>query len=449
MNITQLSNEGLSRKYALVVPASDIEAQIEQELATIGHKVKVPGFRPGKIPMNVLRQRYVKDVMGEVVHNSVNKATRELLEKEKLRPAMQPDVKITKFEEGGDMEIEVEMEVLPEVGKVDFEKLSIDTQVAEVADSDVEEGLKRLAAASKHPHRAKEGTVAALGNMVKIDFVGKRDGAAFSGGTAKGFQLELGAGQLIPGFEEQIVGMKEGEERVINVSFPKDYHSKDLAGQDATFDITLHEIHEIHTPEIDEHLAEVVGFESLAKLREAVTERIADEYKQMSRAKAKKALFDVLDEKVKLEVPSKMLKAEFDSIMAQVKQAKAQGDESLKDKSEDELTKEYEGIAKRRVKLGILLSEVGRENGLAVTKEELSAAVMNQARQYPGQEDKVFEFYRSNPQQVDELRGPILEEKAVDFILSQVKQNETKVSAEELMNSEDDAEEGKKAKKKK
>lgn len=449
MNITQLANEGLNRKYALVIPAADIDSQIEEELASLGHKVKVPGFRPGKIPMSVLRQRYVKDVMGEVVHNSVNKATRELVEKEKVRPAMQPDVKITKFEEGGDLELEVEMEVLPEVKAVDFEKITIDTQVADVDEKDVQEGLKRLAAASKHPHRAGEGAVAKMGDMVKIDFLGKRDGVAFSGGEAKGFQMELGAGQLIPGFEEQIVGMKEGDERVITVKFPEAYHSKDLAGQDATFDITLHELHEVHTPEIDEHLAEVVGFESLEKLTAAVRERIADEYAQMSRSKAKKVLFDALDEKLSIEVPSKMLKMEFDSIWAQVEQARKQGDESLKDKSDEELKKEYESIAKRRVKLGILLSEVGRENGLGITKEELSAAVMQQARQYPGQEDKIFEFYRKNPQQVDELRGPILEEKAVDFILAKVKKNETKVSADDLMNTEDESDEKPKAKKKK
>jgi len=321
--------------------------------------------------------------------------------------------------------------------------------VADVDEKEVEEGLKRLAAASKHPHRAKEGAAAAMSNMVKIDFVGKREGKAFSGGTAKGFQLELGAGQLIPGFEEQIVGMKEGEERTIKVTFPAEYHSKDLAGQDAEFDITLHEIHDIHTPEIDEHLAEVVGFESLEKLREAVRERIKDEYTQMSRAKAKKALFDVLDEKLDLDVPQKMLKLEFESIWSQIEQARKQGDESLKEKSDEELKKEYEAIAKRRVKLGILLSEVGRENGLSITKEELSAAVMSQARMYPGQEEKVFEFYRKNPQHIDELRGPILEEKAVDFILGKVKKNETKISAEELMKSEDEAEEKPKAKKKK
>lgn len=451
MQFTSVSKDGLNHKYSIVVTAGEIEQQVEQELASIGHKVKLPGFRPGKVPMNVLKQRYGKDVMGDVVNNAVNKATRDLFEQEKLRPAMQPDVKITSFEEDGDLVLDVEFEVLPEVGKIEFKDISIESLVADVDENEVKEGLERLAKASKHSHPAPAGTEAKLGDVVKIDFVGKRDGVAFSGGTAKGFQLELGSGQFIPGFEEQLVGVKAGDERSIKVAFPKDYHSKDLAGQDAEFDVTCHEVLTMHVPEVDEHLAEVVGFPSLEELTNAVRERIADEYKQMSRAKAKKSLFDVLDGKVKFESPKKMVELEFNSIWQQIEQAKKQGDESLKDKSEDELKKEYQAIAERRVKLGILLSDVARANNLSITKEELSAAVMQQARQYPGQEDKVFEFYRKNPQHVDELRGPILEEKAVDFILEQVTKTERKVSVDELMKTEDEAEaeEKPKAKKKK
>jgi trigger factor len=447
MKTTALSKEGLTQKFAVVIPAADIERQMEEELASLGHKVKLPGFRPGKVPMNVLKQRYAKDVMGEVVNNTVNKVTRELIEKEKLRPALQPDVKITEFPEGGDMALEIEVEVLPDVQEPDFAKITIEELVCDVADSEVEEGLKRLADNSKHTHKAPTDAEAKLGDVVKIDFVGKLGGEPFEGGAGNGFQLELGSNQFIPGFEEQVVGMKSGMKRTIQVTFPNDYHAKNLAGQKADFDITCHEVLHMHTPEVDEHLAEVVGFESLAKLREAVKSRIEDEYKQFSRAKAKKALFDKLDEMLDFPVPSRMQTLEFDSIWKQIEQAKQQGDETLKDKSEDELKKEYEAIATRRVKLGILLSEVGRKHNVHVTKEELSAAVMQQARQYPGQEDKVFEFYRRNPQQVDELRGPILEEKAVDFILAKVTREQRKVTQEELM-AEDDADD-KKAKKKK
>lgn len=446
MQITPVSKEGLNRKYSIVVPASDVEQQVEQELASLSHKVKLPGFRPGKVPMTVLKQRYGKDVMGDVVNNTVNRATRDLMDKEKLRPAMQPDIKITEFNDGGSLSFDIEFDVLPEVGAIDFSSITVESQVADIDEGEVKESLERLAKASKHSHRAPAGTEAKMGDVVKIDFVGKRDGVAFAGGTASGFQLELGAGQLIPGFEEQIVGMKEGDERTIHVTFPAEYHSKDLAGQKADFDITVHEVMHMHVPEVDEHLAEVVGFKSLEDLTNAVRERLADEYKQMSRAKAKKVLFDILDEKVKFEIPKKMQELEFESIWQQIQEAKKQGDETLKDKSDDELKKEYEAISTRRVKLGILLSDVARQHNLAITKEELSAAVMQQARQYPGQEDKVFEFYRKNPQQVDELRGPILEEKAVDFILGQVKRNERKVSVEELMRTDEDEGEAKKGK---
>lgn len=450
MKITPMTQEGLLRSFSVIVPANEIEKQSEQELASLSHKVKIPGFRAGKIPMSVLKQRYGKDVMGDVVNNVVNNATRDLVAKEKLRPALQPDIKITEFVEGGDLSFEVSMEILPEVGEIAFDTITIEALHAEVEEAEVTESLKRIAAASKHTHPAPAGVEAKLGDSVKIDFVGKRNGEAFAGGTANGFTLELGAGQLIPGFEEQIVGMKAGDMRTIAVQFPADYHSKDLAGEPADFDITCHEVLHAHVPDLDEHLAEVVGFESLDKLKEAVRSRLEDQYKQMSRSKAKKALFDVLDESLNFAVPSNMLKYEFDSIWQQVEEAKKQGDEELAGKSDDVLKAEYEQIAKRRVKLGIVLSEIGRAHNLQITKEEISAAVMQQARQYPGQEDKVFEFYRKNPQQVEDLRGPILEEKAVDFILSKIKRTERTVSAEELMRTDDEASKApSKAKKKK
>jgi trigger factor len=439
MQITRISQEGLTYTYSVVVPAADVAQQVEQELATLSHQVKLPGFRPGKVPMSVLKQRYGKDVMGDVVNNAVNRASRDLFEKEKLRPALQPDIEVTSFEDGGDLNFTVVFEALPELGNISFEEISIEVPVAEVEEAEIAESLSRLAKASKHSHRAPADAEAKLGDAVKIDFLGKRDDTPFAGGAAQNFQLELGAGQLIPGFEEQIVGMKEGDKRTIQVTFPADYHSADLAGANADFDITCHEVLHMHVPEVDEHLAEVLGFESLDKLRNAVRERMADEYTNAGRAKAKKELFDALDAKVTFDVPQKMIALEFDGIWEQLMEAKKRGDKDLADKSEDDLKKEYQAIAMRRVKLGILLSDVARRNNLAITKEELSAAVMQQARQYPGQEEKIFEFYRKNPKQVDDLRGPILEEKAVDFILSKVKRTERKVSAEELMRMEDEA----------
>lgn len=448
MQITAKDQKGLLHSFHVVVPAKDIEAQMENELQELGQKVKMPGFRPGKVPVTVLKQKYGKDVMGDVVNNAVNKATKDVIEQKKLRPTMQPDVKITSFEEGGDLAFDIDVEVMPEVPAIDFAKITVDEFTFDIPENEVEEGLKRLAASRRHTH-TKDGA-AAQGDVVKIDFLGKRDGTPFKGGEGKGFHLELGSGQFIPGFEEQLVGLKAGDKKTIEVNFPKEYHSADLAGQPATFDVTVHEVGYFHVPEVNDKLAENLGFENLEKLKEAVKEQIGAEYGRMARAKAKKQLFDALDTATTFEIPSKMGTFEFDTIWKQVQEAKKAGDPELKDKSEAELKKEYEKIANRRVRLGILLSEVGRANNLQISREELSAAVMEQARQYPGQEDKVFEFYRKNPAQVDELRGPILEEKAVDFILSKVTRTKKPITIDALMGDEDeDAAPKKKSAKKK
>ncbi|MFZ4540407.1 MAG: trigger factor [Rickettsiales bacterium] len=436
MQITAKSQTGLAHSFHVVVPASEIASQMDAELQSISKKVKMPGFRPGKVPLSVLRQKYSKDVMGDVLQNTVNKATKDVVEQKKLRPALQPDVKIVSFEEGSDLAFDITVEVLPEVPAIDFSKITVDELTYEIPESEVEEGLKRLAKTRQHTH-AHEG-VAEMGHVVKIDFLGKKDGVAFPGGEGKGFQLELGSSQFIPGFEEKLVGMKAGDKRTIDVTFPKEYHSADLAGAASTFDVTVHEVLRLHAPDVDDKLAVDLGFTDLENLKSAIRQQIDFEYKAAARAKAKKQLFDMLDEVADFEVPPSMLKMENESIMAQVAEAKKAGDPELKDKSDAELQEEYEGISERRVRLGILLSDIARTNNLQITREELSSAVMSQARNYPGQEDKVFEFYRKNPAQVDELRGPILEEKSVDFILSKVTRKPKAVTIEELMKEEDE-----------
>ncbi len=446
MQITAKEQTGLAHSFHVVVPASEVAAQLDAELQSISKKVKMPGFRPGKVPMNVLRQKYSKDVMGDVLQNTVTKATQDVVEQKKLRPALQPDVKIVSFEEGKDLAFDITVEVLPEVPAIDFAKITVDELTYELPEAEVEEGLKRLAKTRQHTH-AHDGA-AEMGHVVKIDFLGKKDGVAFKGGEGKGFQLELGSGQFIPGFEEQLVGMKAGDERVISVNFPKEYHSADLAGAAATFDVTVHEVLRLHAPDVDDALATSLGFTDLENLKGAVRQQIDFEYKAAARSKAKKQLFDALDEAADFEIPPSMLKMESESIMKQVAEAKKAGDPELKDKSEADLKEEYEAISARRVRLGILLSDVARANNLQITREELSAAVMSQARNYPGQEDKVFEFYRKNPQQIEELRGPILEEKSVDFILSKVTRKPKAVTIEELMKEEEEAPKAKKKAKK-
>lgn len=444
MQITDKAHSGLEYSYHVVVPAADVEAQVEQELTTLGTKVKMQGFRPGKVPMKMLRQQYGKNVMGDVLEASVNKAVGQLVEQKKHRPATQPDIKIVSFEEGKDLAFEVTLEVMPEIPAIAYDKITVDEHVYELPAAEMEESLDRLAKSRAHTH--KMDGAAELGHVVKIDFLGKREGTPFPGGAGKDFMLELGSNQFIPGFEEQLVGVKAGDVRTVAVSFPEQYHSADLAGKPAEFEVTVHEVHRKHAPDIDDKFAESLGFKDLENLKGAVRQQIDFQYKNAARSKAKKQLFDALDGMVKFPVPSKLLTAESEAIIAQVLEAKKAGDPELKDKSDDELKKEYETIAERRVRLGLALSEIARSNDLQVTREEISAAVMSQARNYPGQEDKVFEFYRKNPQEVNELRGPILEEKAVDFILSKVKRATKNVTVEELMREDDEVEAPKKKK---
>lgn len=447
MQITDKEHKGLSHSFHVVVPAAAIAAETESELMALSKKVKMQGFRPGKVPMALMKQKYGRDVMGDVLQASVNKATQQVVKEKNLRPAGQPDIKIVSFEEGQDLSFDITVEVMPAVPAIDFSKITVDQLTFDLPESAVEDGLAQLAKSRKHPH-TKDGA-AELGDVVKIDFVGKRDGVEFKGGAGKGFQLELGSGQFIPGFEEQLVGVKAGDARLVKVTFPKEYHAADLAGAEATFDVTVHEVAYLHTPDVNDKLAESLGFKDLETLTGAVRQQIEMEYQQAARAKAKKQLFDALDEKAVFDVPPTMLKAETDAVVKQVLDAKKAGDPQLKDKSDADITTEYSAIAERRVRLGILLSDVARANNLQISREELSAAVMSQARQYPGQEDKVFDFYRKNPGEVDQLKGPILEEKAVDFILGKVIRSEKKVTLEELMkDDEDDAKPAKKAKKK-
>ncbi len=448
MQITLKEQSGLSHSFNIVVPAADVEAQMDVELQSISQKVKMPGFRPGKVPLPVLKKKYGKEVMGDVLESTVKKATQQVVTEKELRPALQPDVKIVSFEEGGDLTFELTLEVMPKVPEIDFGKVTVDEYTYELPEGEVDEALKRLAKSRQHPH-TKDGA-AELGDVVKIDFVGKKDGVAFQGGTGNGFQLELGSKQFIPGFEEQLVGAKAGDKREVNVTFPEQYHSADLAGQPAVFDVTVLEVAYLHVPDINDKLAESLGFKDLENLKGAVRQQIDFDFKNAARAKAKKSLFDALDKVATFEIPQNMLKLETESILKQVAEAKKAGDPELKDKSDDDLKAEYSKISERRVRLGILLSDIARTNNLQVTREEISAAVMGQARQYPGQEDKIFEFYRKNPNEVNELRGPILEEKAVDFILGKVKRSAKPVTIEELM-SDDDAEasSGEKSSKKK
>jgi trigger factor len=439
MQVTEIKNEGLLREYTVNLESGAIAEQVESQLKSMASRVKIPGFRPGHIPMTVLKQRFGKDVMGEVIERAVSQSSQQLLREKNLRPALQPKVEITSYEDGGDLNFRVELEVMPEVPAIDFSKIALEKLVCTVDDKEIDEAVKALADRNKTFVRAEKGTKAQNGSQVIIDFTGSVDGVEFEGGKAKSFALELGSGQFINGFEEQLVGKKEGDDVVVKVTFPEQYHKDDLAGKAAEFAVKIHEVKNSEATTVDEEFAKKLGFADVEALRNAVKEQFTGDYANTARSRMKKHLFDALEKDCAFAIPAGMMELEFGSIWEKLQQAKKEGDEVISAKSDDELRTEYTKIAERRVKLGILLSDVALKNKITVNQDELSRAVMQQAGQYPGQERRIFEFYQKNPQHLEELRGPILEEKAVDFILGKVKVTQRTVSREELMDEADES----------
>ncbi len=449
MQVTELENSGLKRNYKVTVGAPEINAQMETELKAAGENIRIPGFRPGNIPMKILQQRFGKSVQGDVLKQVINKATTDLVNERKLRPALTPQINIEDYQDGGALVFTVNFETFPETPEVNFDKITINRSVFEITEKDIAEAEERIAERSPKLAPAKDGAKAESGNVLTIDFKGMIDGVAFQGGTAEGFKLELGSGQFIEGFEDQLIGAKVGDDRIVKVTFPKDYPGAEVAGKEASFGVKVHAIEVKQPGKIDEEFAKDRGFDSLEKLREAIKTQLVREYDQVVRNQVKKDLFDVLEEEYNFDLPQGMVDMEFQSIWERLKEAQAQGDESVAGKSEDDLKTEYQKIARRRVKLGLLLAEIGNRNKIQISREELTRAMMQQASQYPGQEKKVMEFYRNNPDRVEELRGPILEEKSVDFILDKIKFNDKKVTLEELNGDDEDENEGSGGKNKK
>lgn len=440
MQVTELKSEGLKKQFKVVVDSARIQAQMEVELRAAGEQVKIPGFRPGFIPMKVLQQRYGKAVQADVLKQVINQATTDVINERKLRPALTPQVNIEEYKDGGELSFTMNFEIFPDMPPVDYSKITLDRKVFEVTEKDVDEAIERIAERSPKLVPAKEGAKAASGSVVSIDFLGTVGGVAFKGGEAKEFQLELGSKQFIDGFEDQLIGAKAGDERTVTVTFPKDYPSQDLAGKEADFAVTVHSIQEKEIPVIDEEFVKARGFADLAAFREAVKSQIVKEYDMLVRNDLKKSLFDELDAAHDIELPESMVDMEFNSIWKRLQQAKQEGDPSVAGKKDEELRSEYMEIARRRVKLGLMLAEVGTKNSIQISREELTRAIMQQASQYPGQENKVMDFYRKNPERMDDLRGPILEEKAVDFVLSKVKYKDKTVTLAELAESAEDDE---------
>jgi trigger factor len=442
MQVTETLSEGLKRAYTVVVPAADIETKRAARLANLAKTLTLPGFRPGKIPTTVVRQRYGTAVTAEVLEESVNEATQQVLTERGLRPALQPKIDVVTLDPAGgsdkDLEFKVELELLPEITPPDFGAIQLTRMKAEAAPETVDKALADIAQRNRtlEPIPAEElgDRGAATGEVLTVDYVGRIEGTEFPGGTATGIEVEIGGAGFIPGFSEQIEGMKPGENRTIEVTFPAEYAIPTLAGKAASFDVTAQALNRAVVPEPDDELAKKLGFDDLAAMRETVTQRIQIEYDQLARLRLKRQLLDALADVTKFASPEGMVEQEFSQIWQRLEADRQAGrlDDDDKDKDEETLKADYRAIAERRVRLGLLLAEIGRTNSITVAPEEMSRAMRAEAMRFPGQEQQVFEFFRQNPRATDTLRGPLFEEKVIDFILELAKVEEQTVTPEEL-----------------
>jgi trigger factor len=439
MQVTELPAEGLKRQFKIVVPAGDLSAKVDERLAEMARTAQMPGFRAGKVPVGLLKKQYGQALFGEAVEQAVNSSTAKAIEDRGLKPAMQPRVDLKQLEEGKDVEFEVALEVLPEIGKLDFSEVELERLKASVPDKDVDEAIDRIAKANREQKPVDPPRPAQKGDAVKLDFVGSVDGKEFPGGAAQDYTLEIGSGSFIPGFEDQLIGAEVGKEVDVKVTFPAEYGAPELAGKDAVFKCTIKEILEFVDKPADDELAKKNNFENLEAMRKAVADRIGQDYARISRSMIKRQLLDKLADAHKFAVPDGLVESEFNAIWQRIEEAK-KGGQKLED-DEEKMRKEYRDIAERRVRLGLLLADVGRSNSIDVTPEELNQAVMREAMRYPGQERQVLEFYGKNAELKEQLRAPIFEEKTVDFILELAKVAEKPVTPEELLEAARKAEE--------
>ncbi len=438
MKVTKTNTKGLNKTFEAVIPAADFEKTVDAKIARVSKNAKIPGFRPGKAPQAMLKQKYRASVLGEALDEMLQNAAAEMISSNKLRPAVTPEINLKKFKEGEDIEFEVVVEELPEIKLGDFSKISLEKLTAEVPAEEVDKAIKYVAETRRDTEEADATKAAEKGDVAVIDFEGFVNDEAFKGGKGTDYHLELGSGSFIPGFEDQLIGHKKGDKVDVNVTFPENYHAKDLAGKAAVFKVEIKQIRVAKPVEINDEFAKSLGEESLNALRQKVTERIKADYENVSKIKLKRALLDVLDKEYKFEVPQKLVDAEYDGIVKQYEQAKKynQLDENEKSKPEKDLLAEYKEVALRRVKLGLVLSEVGQQEKLTITPDDINKAIEAEAHKYPGQERAVFDYYLKNKQAVEALKAPAYEEKIVDHLLSKVKVEEKVVAVEQLYSFE-------------
>lgn len=430
MRIEQTLSDGLKRAYTVTIPAADLAGKLEGQIAEVAMKVRMPGFRPGKVPLNLVRKMHGESLRGQVADDAINEGTRKLLADNKLRPALQPKVDLKAFEADKDLEFTVELEILPDVAVPSLDGLAFDKLVVSVSDSQIDDSIGRIAAQQKSFETAPEGAIAKSGDALSIDFVGTIDGVEFTGGKGEGVHLELGSGMFIPGFEEQLEGVKAGDEKVVQVTFPDNYPSEATRGKAAAFAVTVREVKHARPVVADEEFAKSLGLESLTQLKDLIRNQIAREHEALSRTYLKRKLLDKLAADHDFAVPQTMVEAEFEQIWRQLEQ-EVGDDEAEKAKLEAEKG-DYRAIAERRVRLGLLLSEIGQANNIQITQQEMNGLIGQEAQRYPGQEKQVIKFFQENAGAAAQLRAPLYEEKVVDFILAKAVLTEIESTREAL-----------------
>jgi trigger factor len=448
MEVTETLSDGLKREFQVQVPAADLAARVTERLGELKDRIQMRGFRPGKVPVTHLRKIYGKAVMAETIEAVIRELNAKIVSERGLKLAMEPKVTIpneaTAVENviGGqsDLAYTLAVEILPKIELGDFQGIKLERQVAEVTDAQINEALEKIAEQNRPFAGKAEGAKAEKGDRIVMDFAGRIDGTPFEGGTGGDVGVNIGAGSFLPGFEDQLVGMAAGETRVVKVAFPENYVNSQLAGKDAEFDVTVKSLEAPGEVTLDDGFAKSLGLESLDKLKEAVKARLQQEHAALSRQKLKRQLLDKLDEMHKFALPPTLAEDEFRNVWTAVEgDLKAQGrtfaDEGT---TEEEAREEYRGIAERRVRLGLVLAEIGEKNKITVTEDEITRAIVERARQIPGREQEVWDYYRKNPAAVAAIRAPIFEEKVVDFLIELAAITEKQVSREDLLKDEED-----------
>ncbi|WP_104667293.1 trigger factor [Ensifer adhaerens] len=454
MQVIETLAQGLKRELKVVIPAKDMEARMNERLAEVKDRVKINGFRPGKVPVAHLKKVYGKSIMADLVNEIVRDKPTEILSGRGEKSATQPEIAMTEDEAEADkilnaeadLEFTVAYEIIPAIELKDVSGIKVTREVVEIADEEVNEQILKIAESARS-YESKKGK-AANGDRVTIDYLGKVDGVAFDGGKDEDAELVLGSNRFIPGFEEQLVGLKAGDEKVITVTFPADYPAANLAGKEATFDITVKDVAAAQDIEINDELATKLGLESADKLKEIVRGQIESQYGNLTRQKVKRQILDQLDELYQFETPGRLVEAEFENIWRQINTDLQQAGKTFADEetTEEEARAEYRKLAERRVRLGLVLSEIGEKAGVQVSDDELQRSLFEQLRQFPGQEKQILDYFKNTPGAAASLRAPLFEEKVVDHLLGEISVTDKKVTKEELT-ADDEEGEGKAAKK--